>query len=148
VLDDRYAQFQALLDRLAGTVEIGVKLYLDDRPRVSAASSGTGRAYLQQVSRRHRGRDEAWRNAAAAAERIDTTLRAHAADSSHHRPQSAHLTGAAGHNILNAAYLVPTDRFAGFAALARRAAEPEPALRVEITGPWAPYSFTDCGPPS
>lgn len=148
VLDHRYAEFKALLDRLAGSVEVGVKLYVDDRPHVPAASGGSGRAYLQQLSQRHRRRDEAWRNAAAGVERINAALGAHAVDRSDHRPQTAALSGVAGHNILNAAYLVPTDRVAEFAELAHRATEAEPALRVEVTGPWAPYSFTDRVEPS
>ena len=80
LLRQRYQEFEALLDRLAGTVEVGVKLYVDDRPPARTAPSASGRAYLQQLSQRHRRRDEAWRHAAAAAERVDTALGAHALD--------------------------------------------------------------------
>lgn len=138
-----YEEFEALLDRLAGTVEVGVKVYVDDRSPARAAPSSSGRAYLQQLSQRHRRRDEEWQHAAAAVERVDTALGAHALDRSHHRPQPAQLSGAAGHNVLNAAYLVPTARVTEFTELARRLATGEPALRVEVTGPWAPYSFAE-----
>jgi hypothetical protein len=143
LLHQRYDEFDALLDRLAGTVEVGVKLYLDDRAPARAAPSGSGRAYLQQLSKRQRRRDEQWRHAAAAAGRIDTALGACALDRSHHRPQPAQLSGAAGHNILNAAYLVPGGRVTEFGELVRRLAADEPTLRVEVTGPWAPYSFAE-----
>jgi len=145
LLRQRYLEFEALLDRLAGTVEVGVKLYVDDRAPAPATRSGSGRAYLRQLSQRHQRRDQHWRHATAAAERVDTALGAHALDRSHHRPQPAQLSGAAGHNVLNAAYLVRAGHLAEFAELARRLATDEPDLRVEVTGPWAPYSFTGDG---
>jgi len=43
----------------------------------------------------------------------------------------------------HAAYLVPAGGVAEFTELARRLAREEPALRLEITGPWAPFSFTE-----
>jgi len=143
VLRQRYEEFEALLDRLAGTVEIGIKLYVEDRQPAPAAPSTSGRAYLQQLSQRHRRRDEKWQHAAAAVERVDTALGAYAIDRSRHRPQAAQLSGAAGDNVLNAAYLVPAGRLIEFTDLAQRLARDEPALRVEVTGPWAPYSFTE-----
>jgi hypothetical protein len=143
LLRERYEKFRALLDQLAGTVEVGVKLYVEDRSPVPAAAGGTGRAYLRQLSQRHRRRDEEWRHAAAAAERVDTALGAHALDRNHHRPQPAQLSGASGRNVLNAAYLVPTSRLAEFTQVAQRLVTDEPALRIEVTGPWAPYSFAE-----
>jgi Gas vesicle synthesis protein GvpL/GvpF len=143
LLHDRYEEFKALLDRLAGTVEVGIKLYVEDRSPARAAPSASGRAYLQQLSQRHRRRDEEWRHAAAAVERVDTALGAHALDRCRHRPQPAQLSGAAGHNVLNAAYLVLTRRVTEFTELAQRLATDEPTLRVEVTGPWAPYSFAE-----
>jgi Gas vesicle synthesis protein GvpL/GvpF len=92
LLCHRYEEFEALLDRLAGTVEVGVKLYVDHRSPARAAPSGSGRAYLHQLSQRHRRRDEERRHAAAAAERVDTALGAQALDRSHHRPQPAQLS--------------------------------------------------------
>jgi hypothetical protein len=141
LLRDRYETFRALLDRLAGTVEVGVKLYVGDRSPVPATAGGSGRAYLRQLSQRHRRRDEEWRHAATAAGRVDAALGARALDRNYHRPQPAQLSGASGRNILNAAYLVPTARVTEFTELAQRLATEEPALRVEVTGPWAPYSF-------
>ena len=150
LLRQRYEEFAALLDRLAGTVEVGVKLFVEDRSSARATPSASGRAYLQQLSQRHRRRDEKWQQTAAAVERVDAALGAYALDRSHHRPQSAQLSGAAGDNVLNAAYLVPTGSVTEFAELAQRLAHNEPALRVEVTGPWAPYSFAepDRGDPS
>lgn len=150
MLCHRYKEFQALLDRLAGTVEVGIKLYVDTAsPTPTAPTSpenGSGRAYLRRLSQRHRGREEHWRKAAAVAERVDTALGAHALDRNHHRPQPTQLSGAAGHNVLNAAYLVPAGRVTEFTKLAQRLAADEPAMRIEVTGPWAPYSFAEPAP--
>lgn len=43
-------------------------------------------------------------------------------------------------NVLNAAYLVAREQAEGFVALVDRATGEE-GVRVELTGPWAPYSF-------
>jgi hypothetical protein len=145
LLRDRYDNFRATLDRLAGMVELGVKIYLERPPPVPVASSGSGRAYLRQLGQRHQRRDDEWRAATAAAGRVDTTLSAYVLDRNHHRPQPAGLPGSTGHNLLNVAYLVPVTRAAEFAELARRVTAGEPALRAEVTGPWAPYSFTGPG---
>jgi hypothetical protein len=145
VLRQRYEEFGALLDRLAGSVEIGVKLYAADRKPAPATPSTSGRSYLRQLSQRHRQRDEKWQHASAAVERVDTALGAYALDRSRHRPQAAQLSGVAGHNVLNAAYLVPARSVTEFTELAHRLAAEEPDLRIEVTGPWAPYSFTEPG---
>ncbi len=142
MLDTGHAEHEALLSRLAGTAEIGVKVYLPIRSPDRQAPSGSGRDYLHQLSRRQHRRDEDWAAARTAADSIDTALAAHALASSHHRPQPAQLSGAAGHNILNAAYLVPAENLTGFTDLAHRLGRDQPGIRLQVTGPWAPYSFT------
>ena len=71
--------------------------------------------------------------------RVDRTLSMLAVDSVRHPPQPAQLPGAAAGNILNAAYLVATELVEDFAARAGRAVSA--GTRIEVTGPWAPYSF-------
>jgi hypothetical protein len=56
-------------------------------------------------------------------------------------PQSPQLAGQAGQMILNGAYLVDDGRSADFAAAVRDLADRHPAVRIELTGPWPPYSF-------
>jgi len=57
-------------------------------------------------------------------------------------PQSAALSGASGQNVLNAAYLVPRADSEEFVELVDREKDDAPGIRVELTGPWAAYSFT------
>jgi hypothetical protein len=47
-----------------------------------------------------------------------------------------------GENIANEAYLVARADVAEFRAAVASLAADTPGVRVEVTGPWAPYSFT------
>jgi hypothetical protein len=60
-----------------------------------------------------------------------------------HPPQNSALSGAAGQNVLNAAYLVPRADSEEFVEIVDRTKGEEPGIRVELTGPWAAYSFVD-----
>jgi hypothetical protein len=44
--------------------------------------------------------------------------------------------------VLDAAYLVPRAHCEEFVELIDRTRAEEPGVRVELTGPWAAYSFT------
>ncbi|MFH8655507.1 GvpL/GvpF family gas vesicle protein [Streptomyces afghaniensis] len=151
-LDTRRAYFLSLLDRLTGHVELGVKIYAapditPPEPDSGAAQEtptglGAGRAYLSIRRRRQRRNEEAWRTVAQAAAHLTRTAGALAVDRVAHTPQRGSLAGPApGTNVGNDAYLVPADRVAAFRAAIQAAAENIPGLRVEVTGPWAPYSF-------
>jgi hypothetical protein len=144
VLRQGYRRFRAALDRLAGRVEVGVKVSTDPRATAPAAppsTSSPGRDYLRRRRAQHRARDDAWQRAAATAKRVDAALAGLAVDSRQRPPQRPQLSGARGENVLNAAYLVDAERTGEFAALARRLDAEAPGSRVELTGPWAPYSF-------
>jgi Gas vesicle synthesis protein GvpL/GvpF len=144
VLRQGHRRFRAALARLAGRVELGVKVYTDPRamaPAPSATASSPGRDYLRRRRAEHRARDHAWQRAAAIAERVDATLAGLAVDSRRRPPQRPQLSGAPGENVLNAAYLIDVGRTEEFTVLARRLDAEAPDTRVELTGPWAPYSF-------
>jgi hypothetical protein len=148
VLRREHGRFRAALDRVAGRVEMGVKVYADQHATlVPAAPEGTGatpgKDYLRRRREARRSAEDAWQAAAAAARRVDTALGALAADRRHHRPQSSRLSGVSGDNVLNAAYLVDAGRVAEFTALA--AGLGGAGTRVEVTGPWAAYSFALVG---
>ncbi|MFD5156958.1 GvpL/GvpF family gas vesicle protein [Streptomyces hawaiiensis] len=151
-LDTRRGYFLNLLDRLTGHVELGVKLYAapDITPPDAAPESaqdpvtglGVGRAYQVIRRRRQRRNEEAWRTVALAAARVTETAGALAVDRVAHTPERGSLAGSApGTNVGNDAYLVPAGRVDAFRTGILAAAQGVPGLRVEITGPWAPYSF-------
>ncbi|MDH2430163.1 GvpL/GvpF family gas vesicle protein [Sphaerisporangium sp. TRM90804] len=100
---------------------------------------GPGTAYLQRRKNSLRDRDSAWRISAERAEQLHAALAAVAVDSRRHRPQDPQLSGRDDLMLLNGAYLVDDDRREEFAATLE--ALSEPGIVIELTGPWAPYSF-------
>ncbi|MFF4269364.1 GvpL/GvpF family gas vesicle protein [Streptomyces sp. NPDC001536] len=144
MLEARAADFRRALDRLEGRVEWGVKVYVEAEPQAAAApaeKAASGRDYLRQRSSRVRAEEDVWQRAEAFASRLHETLSGYAEDSRLHAPQNATLSGAAGRNLLNAAYLVPRTDSEEFVELVDRTKGESPGMRVELTGPWAAYSF-------
>ena len=79
--------------------------------------------------------------AASGALAVHADLTARAAAARLHPPRSARLSGIRRPMLLNAAYLLnPADSVTFTAAVAGQATA-HPELRVELTGPWPPYSF-------
>ena len=112
-----------------------------DGPSASPAKGGAGVAYL----RRRRdalsaSRDFAGR-AAESAQAVHAELERYAAGSRLHPPQSPQLSGRWEQMLLNAAYLLDDDRAADFAVAVEALNDQDPRLRLELTGPWPPYSF-------
>ncbi|MFE2534519.1 GvpL/GvpF family gas vesicle protein [Streptomyces sp. NPDC059371] len=141
--------FAERLDHLADQVEWGVKIYVEaaaptapPAPGSSASADVTpGRAYLSARRRQRGDRDAVYRAAQEAAERVGDVARAYATDRAAHRPQQGALAGDAGENVFNDAFLVPRGRGEAFREEAARAGQGLTGVRVEVTGPWAPYSF-------
>ncbi|SDM51442.1 GvpL/GvpF family gas vesicle protein [Streptomyces wuyuanensis] len=165
MLDSGRDQFTRALERLDGRVEWGVKVYAEGaegtqerqgaagaRPgkaAVRAAGGGsaqgrrpaTGRDYLKQRMRRRDATEGVWAQADAVSRTLHSELSRYAEAEQVHRPQDPRLPGAARGNVLNAAYLVPREKGEAFAEEVRRLTPPGTGIRVELTGPWAPYSF-------
>ncbi|MDX3239528.1 GvpL/GvpF family gas vesicle protein [Streptomyces sp. ME03-5709C] len=146
VLREDGAAFTEVLRRLAGHLEWGVKIYVD-APQAAAEPAGTaedlspGRAYLRARHAQRHSRDEAYRAAEEAAARVEAIGRELAAGHARHRAQQGRLAAGAGENILNDAFLVAHDRAESFRTRVLAAGQGLPGVRVEVTGPWAPYSF-------
>ena len=68
-------------------------------------------------------------------------LTAKAADTRLHPPQFPQLSGVRPPALLNAAYLIDAADGVTFTAAVAGQATAHPELRVELTGPWPPYSF-------
>jgi hypothetical protein len=141
--------FRRTLDRLRGRVEWGVKVYAEKKREDSEAGEATrekaasGRDYLRQRRMQVRTHEDMWQQAESFASRLHEMLSAYAEDSRLHAPQNATLSGASGQNVLNAAYLVPRWDSEEFVELVDRTKDEAPGMRVELTGPWAAYSFAD-----
>lgn len=156
MMEAREEQFQRVLDRLDGRVEWGVKVYAEesggDAPDASpqnraeaaptAGRPSTGRDYLRQRRMRNQAREGVREKAEEYAVRLHATLSGYAEDTRVHAPQNAQLARSSGVNILNAAYLVPRSESEAFVELVDRTKDDVPGIRVELTGPWAAYSFS------
>lgn len=148
LLDEGRDRFTRALERLDGRVEWGVKVYArtspaprPTTPREAPSGAVGGREYLRRRLRERSGREEGLRRAEETGRTLHGRLSAHAEAAVLHPPQDPRLTGDAdGVNVLNAAYLVTREQAEGFVALVGRAGGQE-GVRVELTGPWAPYSF-------
>jgi hypothetical protein len=153
MLRDRHDAFASRLTDLADQVEWGVKIYVEEP--LDDASAGPqpdgdlspGRAYLSHRRAQRHAREDAYRYAEQAARRVESAARAHAMDRVRHRQQQGRLASARGENVVNDAYLVPLRHGEDFRADVVRAVDGLRGVRVEVTGPWAPYSFVGPGVP-
>ncbi|GGN80902.1 gas vesicle protein [Streptomyces albiflavescens] len=148
VLEAGRAMFAERLARLAEHVEWGVKIYVEPSaaPAAPAAPSTglpPGRAYLRDRRQQQSARDSVYQAAQQAAEQVEAAGRKYAAERVRHRVQQGALADAvgAGENVVNDAYLVSLTCCEQFLAEVTHGADGLQGVRVEATGPWAPYSF-------
>jgi hypothetical protein len=113
-LAEHSARLLDALRRVGGRVEWGVKAYAAPESRDAAISAALA---------------------------IHAGLAAKAADTRLHPSRSAQLGGIRQPALLNAAYLLDAADGVTFTAAVAGQATAHPELRVELTGPWPPYSF-------
>lgn len=152
--------FTAALDLVEGRAEWGVKAYAANpaanpattvrSPATTAGASeqpparaGVGTAYLQRRREGRRSQEETRAQATEDAERVHASLGEVAHRVRLHKPQDPRLTGHDGWMVLNGSYLVDRAREAELATTVRAMASQHPGLQLELTGPWAAYSFVD-----
>jgi hypothetical protein len=154
MLAEHGPRLRAALRRTASRAEWGVKAYADQpaapREKVARAdrgqaAPGSGAAYLRRRRDELAASQQDRQEALASAQQVHAALAAMAADARLHPPQSPELTGSKSAMILNAAYLIDDQRAAGFRQAVDDLRTRLP-LRLELTGPWPPYSFSDAGP--
>lgn len=159
VLTAQRHAFARRLDELDAHTEYGVKIYLtaptttagtrtgDGAEATRTAPAGPGQAYLHARRAQHHAREAVYQQARQAAATIEAIAARHATGRVRHAPQSGALTGPQ-ENVLNDAYLVPDHQAEPFRNAIADAAGDFPDLRIEVTGPWAPYSFAMSAPDS
>lgn len=146
LLRRRGPDFLAALRRLAGRTEWGVKVFgdpraagpLDEAPEADGARPGA--SYLVRRRAALTERERSLRYAGEFGERLHRRLAAMAVAERRHGVRSTIAPETPGALLLNDAYLVEDTRFEAFHDAVR--ADPGRAqVRVELTGPWPPYSF-------
>ncbi|MGW2779915.1 GvpL/GvpF family gas vesicle protein [Streptomyces populi] len=125
MMDERMEDFRRTLDRLDGRVEWDVRVYAGP----AGDSGDSGNSADEFTSRLHDTLSE------CAEENRLLTPR---------NPRSARGAPPGGEDekIFDAAYLVPRADSGEFVERVNGKVGEEPGVRVELTGPWAAYSFT------
>jgi hypothetical protein len=157
LLSDRQAEFANALRWLDGRTECGVKVWVsggdakqdrrhatlpwraDNRP--SGGNDSPGTAYLLQRRASMRARDDRWQQAVTLGEQIHAALTALAVAAHRHVPQDSRLADEGAWMVLNGAYLLESDGTAEFEDAAKALVADLDSCRLEVTGPWPPYSF-------
>jgi Gas vesicle synthesis protein GvpL/GvpF len=149
VLDRLRHDFERALAHVTGRTEWGVKAFLEPaatEPEPAAQSggrtAGTGADYLRRRRSRLEMRERRDRVAAERIERIHAVLAGLAADARRHRPHGPQLSGEEHPMILNAAYLVDNGGTREFTRTVAELDSEQDAVRLQLTGPWPPYSFS------
>ncbi|MGH3165769.1 MAG: GvpL/GvpF family gas vesicle protein [Trebonia sp.] len=161
-LRERQAEFTSALAQVRDRVEWGVKAYAVPAATGTAApgggtpgggtpgrgtqgrgtqGGGAGMAYLKRRRDELAAREDTQRDATAGARSVYAELAGQASGARLHPPQSPQLSGARAPMLLNAAYLIDRSDGTSFTSAVASAAGAHPELRLELTGPWPPYSF-------
>jgi hypothetical protein len=149
LLRDRQADLEAALVLVTGRTEWGVKVY-GDRAALTAAvaearaedtAKGAGAAYLARRRAQLSAQETVEHDAAQRAEVIHTRLSRRAAAGRRQPTTDPALSGRSDWMVLNGTYLVDDERAEDFAAAVDALAAEFPGIRLELTGPWPPYSF-------
>ncbi|MFJ8752488.1 GvpL/GvpF family gas vesicle protein [Streptomyces sp. NPDC102441] len=152
---DETVRFSTALERTAGHSEWGVKVYVTDfpvpgpssaplQPETPAARSrpapGAGLAYLERKRGVQARREQRHEDALRLAETVDAAFGNVAAAGRRLRLHAPELVGKGSVQVLNATYLVAEHRGAELRTLTRTLRDATGA-RIDISGPWVPYSF-------
>jgi hypothetical protein len=158
MLDERRDVLRQALATLAGRQEWSVKVLADPErllaaaggggePEPAEAGAGAGAAYLLRRRAERDRRGEAERIAAELAEDIHARLRDWAGAAAVRPAQNRELSGHEGDMLLNGAYLVDAARVPELRELvdALRERHRDSGARIELSGPFPPYTFVAGG---
>jgi hypothetical protein len=152
LLTEQHADLTVALDRVTGHAEWGVKGYAETRsapePGTGPPATGPGAAYLARRRADLTARADARHAREQDAAAIHAALTSLSAGARRHPAQDRRLTGVPADMVLNGAYLVPAGRQEEFGRLVATLRLRHPAVRLERTGPWPPYSFVGDTPSS
>lgn len=143
VLRERDNNLSAALGTVSGRNEWGVKAYTNtETDSASQSPAGSGIAYVRRRRAQLSAREDAERRAGRQAEAVHAALASLAVAARTHAPRNTALDKHPGREVLNGAYLVDGPRTAAFQEAVRAQEQSNRAVRLILTGPWPPYSFT------
>lgn len=149
LLDERQADFESALTLVTGRTEWGVKAYGDRQAladavaeaQIASSAKGSGTAYLLRRRAQLAAQESVERDAAARADEIHSRLLRQAAAGRRQPATDPALSGRRDWMVLNGTYLVDDDRADEFARAVEELRKEYRGIRLELTGPWPPYSF-------
>jgi hypothetical protein len=139
-LAERRADFEAALSRVSGRSEWGVKAVVGaespppEEEQAPSGEVGEGTAYLSRRRARLSAREDAGRRAVEQADSVHRALAGVAVAARRNRARQSRV-------VLNGAYLVDDERVCEFRDVVRDLDAGHPAVELELSGPWPPYSF-------
>jgi hypothetical protein len=140
LLEDRQEEYAALLDRLGGMTEMGIRVLCPARPASPAASKfaasklSPGAAYLASLRKRYGSTNSLAPEEAQLADRIAGLLRGC------YREQRREISPADQGRLLSLYFLTPKTGVKHFRNQARKICAPDGA-KLLFSGPWPPYNF-------
>lgn len=152
-LDDWHDALERTLGRIEGRMEWSVKAFASPAGEAESPAStetadvGAGAAYLMRRKAANAQREEAAEAAVALADELHAALSLYCVASRRLPPQDKRLTGHEATMTLNGAYLVDDAGADKFRDAAQALSEEHPDARMEIHGPWPPYSFATLDEP-
>ncbi|WP_405915686.1 GvpL/GvpF family gas vesicle protein [Streptomyces sp. NBC_00728] len=136
MMDERREDFLRTLDRLDGRVEWDVKVFLSGSSMSSGATGSSGISGISGSS------GKCLASADEFTRRLHDVLSRCAEETRVRTPLNPASSPGPDTEVLDAAYLVPRAESEEFVERVNASARDEPAVRVELAGPWAAYSFT------
>ena len=141
-LSERREVLAATLAKVSGAVEMTVRLLVPGRtmdtskPERAMEREGGGRGYLERVAAQQRQERNVLAKAGIVRDRI------HSAVGGLVRAES--FTGAvAGSSLATVSHLVPKENIDAYRSALLALRNEDPALAIMVSGPWAPYSFSE-----
>ena len=135
LLAERAAEFAAALERVAGRVEMGIRV-LWERPDPPAAGAAvhSGTEFLEMRRRAILGEDERRREAEALLDEVERHLAPLGVPAVREVLARSDAAGTLAH-------LVQRTRLTRYRRQVDEAGRALPRARLRLSGPWAPYSF-------
>ncbi len=135
LLENQHQEYAALLDRLGGMTEMGIRVLCPERPTLPAESPlSPGAAYLTSLRKRYGSGNSLAPEEAQLAEGIAGLL------SGCYKEQRAEISPADQGRLLSLYFLTPKTGVKRFRNRARKI-RPTAGVKLLFSGPWPPYNF-------
>jgi hypothetical protein len=135
LLEARGEEYEALLCRLRGMTEMGIRLLLPARP-AALPSPSPGAAYLASLRQRYDAIGSLTAEETGLAGRIATLL------ADRFTAQRREVSSSSQGRLVSLAFLTPKTQVEEFRRKAREIAQPG-GTKLLLSGPWPPCSFVD-----